>query len=39
LVNYVTSLGEIFGRLFVTEKEIIFDPLNSNLKGFVDYKG
>lgn len=38
MINYVTSLGEVFGRLFVTESEIIFDPLNPQLKGFVDQK-
>lgn len=36
-VFYCTQAGDILGKLMVTEKEIIFEPLNDNLKGFYNY--
>ena len=35
---YCTSGGDILGQLMFTNDEIIFDPLNSNLKGYYDYE-
>lgn len=35
---YCTSGGDILGQLMFTDDEIIFDPLNSNLKGHYDYE-
>lgn len=35
---YCTSGGDILGQLMFTKNEIIFDPLNSNLKGYYDYE-
>ena len=36
LINFIPNLGEIFGKLYITDSEIIFDPLNKKLKGFVN---
>lgn len=35
---YLTVHGEILGKLFFTEKEMIFDPLNETLKGIYPYE-
>lgn len=36
LVNFITNLGEVFGKLYITENEIVFDPLNQKVKGFIN---
>ena len=35
LIQYCTVKGVALGKLTLTEYEIIFEPLNPNLKGFV----
>ena len=37
-VYYCTSQGDVLGKLFFTDREMIFEPLNENLKGFYCYK-
>ena len=34
-VHYSTVKGDALGKLILTDHEIIFDPLNSKLKGFI----
>lgn len=34
-VHYSTVKGDALGKLILTDYEIIFDPLNSKLKGFI----
>lgn len=36
LINYVTNLGEVFGKLYITDNEFVFDPLNKKIKGFIN---
>jgi hypothetical protein len=36
-VYYCTQAGDILGKLMLTEKEMIFEPLNDKLKGFYNY--
>lgn len=38
-VYYCTSQGDVLGKLMFTDREMIFEPLNENLKGFYNYKG
>ena len=38
-VYYCTTGGDILGKLMFTEYEMIFEPLNPNLKGFYNYTG
>lgn len=35
-VHYSTVKGDALGKLIVTEEEIMFEPLNRNLKGFIN---
>lgn len=37
-VYYCTTSGDILGKLMFTNREVIFEPLNENLKGFYNYK-
>ena len=34
-VHYSTVKGDALGKLILTDYEIIFDPLNDKLKGFI----
>lgn len=36
-VYYSTVGGDILGKLMFTDREMIFEPLNSGLKGFYNY--
>lgn len=36
-VYYCTQAGDILGKLILTDKEMIFEPLNDKLKGFYNY--
>lgn len=36
-VYYSTIGGDILGKLMFTDREMIFEPLNSGLKGFYNY--
>lgn len=35
-VHYSTVKGDALGKLIITEEEIMFEPLNRNLKGFIN---
>lgn len=35
-IHYSTVKGDALGKLILTDQEIIFDPLNKNLKGFIN---
>ena len=36
-VYYCTTQGDVLGKLMFTNREMIFEPLNENLKGFYNY--
>lgn len=35
-VHYSTVKGDALGKLILFDQEIIFEPLNKNLKGFIN---
>lgn len=38
-IYYCTAGADVLGKLVLTPTEMVFEPLNSNLRGYVDYKG
>lgn len=38
-VHYSTVRGDALGKLILTDYEIIFEPLNKKLKGFINQEG
>lgn len=37
-VHYSTVKGDALGKLILTDYEIMFEPLNKSLKGFINQK-
>ena len=35
-IHYSTVKGDALGKLILTDRELIFDPLNRHLKGFIN---
>lgn len=38
-IHYSTIKGDALGKLILTDYEIIFEPLNTRLKGFINQTG